>query len=191
MNNKLIKWTTSFFRRIRRALGHISIKSKYNYKIVDFIHETNMVTLQCCATRAFFFKNLKNIIADQVILDNLEPEQACFLGIIAGEKMQQGKLEINTHTYNHLSLPLYNIQDSDSPVVFDRYDNVIFIDPISQQKQVVRPKKIAATKNFVNLFNPVVAYTIGVKVGIEYNSNHHIGIVKRANGFKLIKVGSN
>ena len=168
---------------IRKVLSLIKniiykrLHSKVRYLIIDYEKKSNQVIFLCYGTRAFFRQDLLSILNDYQLLSGLMAEQACYLGIMLGRWCQSKQSSLTEKQIRKInSCSNADLQSDDSNIMFDRKGNLIYVDK-NRQLVVKSTYEIAKSKELLNQFNPIVAYSIGVYVGNQ---------IARKNGKKNI-----
>lgn len=161
----------------------LKINSNIQYRIIDYSAETNIVALQCNITRAFFQREILSVVLDYDVISYMHPEQACFLGIMAGLTLKKRDMSLN-NLVNKNQCTDHHKNDQNN-LIFDRYGSAIFIHPVTQKLCVMRPDLIVSRSELINLFHPVIACTLGLNVGIKkLMASEHV--IKKARHLRLI-----
>lgn len=145
---------------------NIRLRSSIRYDIVGFSDRNYRVMLQCRVERACFPRDIMSAISDSVLISQMLPEQACFLGLLAGEGLARGELSYVREyecPQNHLAAPR---NDADQfQLVIDRHGNVIYIHPKTKKRCVMSSEYIVSTQEAIHLFPPTLACALGLYVG--------------------------
>jgi len=139
--------------------------TKIRYLITDFDNSTGKIVFLCYGSRAFFTKNIADVISEDKVISGLHPEQACFLGIIYARWIKEMRINCNSEKYIGLK-GRHNYNSSvEDQIIFDRSGNIIFTDRRTRETKIIKAHIVASTSELISRFNPVVACSIGMYIG--------------------------
>jgi len=157
-------------------LVSLKIRPDVRYKIIDVSNEKTVIWLQCLQTNAIFCKKISGTNIDLDIIGKLQPEQACFWGILLGEFLKirgdRNSSSNMTLLQNDFFLYAKETDDQCKSITFDRFGNIIFLHPKTNIICSNRASDIVSDRLLINLFHPTMACFIGLHVGHKSTMKH-------------------
>ena len=168
--------------------------SEYKYVIVDYSDDNNDVYFNLFGNRLVLKKNISEILRDEcVIISELWPEQACFLGIKIGIAIKNNSFNDDLEYESKAKLEELNAKRKSKKiktVSFDRYGSLYF-DSGDGKLSCENILVTAQSSDLINKFDSITAYFIGLQLGkniTKYmNQNKEIELEK--NGLNVVNFG--
>jgi len=131
-----------------------------------------IVIIHCKGIDAPIKLKLSETINDLVILSNLSPQHASWIGYYYGKSYISTEASsasvMNTHDL------LQNDGESDYAIIYqDRKGNIAFQNRSDYQQQIYSPIKLISDNSLINKFSAQQACFLGIQAGIAANKKSH------------------
>ena len=170
-------------RAVSDFIANITVQHKY--KVIAFCEERSEFTFQCVRTRAIYSEKAMSVVMDDEIINNLHPEQACYVGLKVGALLRK-KDRVKAKLKRNFAIDFSEKKKQVGMLIIDRYSNLIFTHPKTKKRCSIKIEYIIADKELINLFSPSAACYLGIYMGRRKSFVANSVIDKRCGQLKLV-----
>lgn len=185
--NQCYRLATRVLNKLRTHYAYLQPTTP-TCRIEEIDTTKQIVIIHCRGIDAPIKLKLSEAISDLVILTNLSPQHASWIGYYYGKSyinttVSQGK-HINAHDL------LQNDIESDYKILYqDRRGNICFQNRSDNQLQMSSPIKLISNSSLMNKFSAQQACFLGIQAGIAASKKMHNHSARLAtkNPLRLVK----
>lgn len=145
---------------IKHLIQRFTLKTKY--VIIAFDEASSVFTFLTYGTRGVFKRSVMDVSLDSSLVADLDVTQACFLGFKVAEFLQYKDEPMTERQQKQAQRAPTGVTQQ---VSFDRYGNVIYVDPETEVMVSHSAMEIAKNDQLLRKFASDVGYAIGLYAG--------------------------
>ncbi|MCD6040284.1 MAG: phosphomannose isomerase mannose pyrophosphorylase [Gammaproteobacteria bacterium] len=173
------------YNSLSNCIRNLIQSSKPLCRLEDIDIIKRKVVIHCRGISTVIKINLEEIMYDEVLISNLSPVQAAWIGYYYGIHYEEFKLHNNSEIYNN-GPPFTDRGGKCSMVMLDRRGNLVYFDQTKNRNLVAIPLIILKTQSLLQKFSPLQACYIGFLSGLSVSKDQNNITTVSQNKLRLV-----